>query len=59
MTSAAKDQPTAPGEGKKTGQYNHAVGELRIAAQEWHPSETRETSLSRFMGKQMAFDNHL
>ena len=24
-----------------------AVGELPIAAQEWHPSDTRETALSR------------
>ena len=42
MTSVAKDRPIASGDGSI-----HATGELRIAAQEWHPSETRETALSR------------
>ena len=46
MTSAAKDRPIAS-DGGKVDWSILAVGELRIAAQEWHPSESRDTALSR------------
>ena len=46
MTPAAKDRPIASG-GEEVDWLIRATGELRIAAQEWHPSETRETALSR------------
>ena len=42
MTSAAKDQPIASGEGEMDWSIR-AVGELWIAEQEWHPSETRDS----------------
>ena len=45
-TSAAKDRPIASG-GGEVDWSKRAVEELQIAAQEWHPSETRETALSR------------
>ena len=46
MTSVAKDRPIASGGGEVDWSIR-AVGELPIAAQEWHPSDTRETALSR------------
>ena len=46
MTSGAKDRSIVSG-GEKVDWSIRATGELRIAAQEWHPSETREMALSR------------
>ena len=46
MTSAAKNRPMASVGGEVHWSMS-AVGELRIAAQEWHQSETRGTALSR------------
>ena len=39
MTSAGKDRPIVL-DGGEVDCSIHAVGELWIAAQEWHPSET-------------------
>ena len=41
--SAARDWPMASGGGEVDWSIR-AVGEFRMAAQEWHPSETRETA---------------
>jgi len=57
MTSAAKDQPIASGGGEVDWSI-HAVGELQIAAQEWHPSDTRDC-LVQIKGEQIVFDKHL
>ena len=46
MISAAKERPIASG-GEEVDWSIRATGELRIAAQACHPTETRETALSR------------